>query len=351
MSEFLYEDLTNTLGYVKQSGKPKPGHVPVALLRVDGRPIFSLGLNRIPDNTLQRLGWIRYDDEVERQRRLLTDTALAHLGLERPQCVQTAVDLVGKGVRNYWANLATGTDSKTIEAIATNAGNRIYGKTSFGRRDPTADAAAASSNGSGADLHKAQVGQWFSPLDKTPRDVPKLMSLYDYFYCKVLGGTATSTAPALIPNPQLSQEYQRAENKKATWRPAWYEKPGPRGRSDPKRGTPTTDYPGLLSADFTIPVDEPLQRCGLDMLEMQLEARNRGWDMYSIQAKDMDAGFKQSLTQHNLPFSASASGTTSTLFLAAEAFASISSFPMEEQKQLGVTQPLEVAYSVWRGKS
>src|SRR5262249_34026144 len=140
-------------------------------------------------------------------------------------------------------------------------------------------------------VYTAQIDRWFSPLDRTPRDVPKLMSLYDYFYCKVLGGTA----PALVPNAKESPEYQRAELEKAAWRPAWYEEEGPRGRSKTNTKKDATTYPGLITKDFTIPFGGPLMRCGLDVSDMETEDRKRGWDMYSIQPKDMNADFKQSL--------------------------------------------------------
>jgi hypothetical protein len=322
MAEFLQEELTNQRGYVKRSGKPTASQIPLALTE-DGQVVF--GTNRIPLSTLQQLKLMNYDDEVERQRRLVADTALAQLALEHPRYVEAVVDRVGRAIKAYWLRLKVGASDATVKKIVADSNSRIYGTTSYGRRDPTLDSTTTSGTGGGEGATaKARIDLWFAPLDHTPRDVPKLMSLYDYFYCKVLD---------IAPDGRQSAENLRAELKKGTWRPSWYEQKGPRGRTDPSTTATTTSYPGLLSANFTIPMGGPLERCGLDLSDMLLDVRKRGWDMFSIQAGGMNDAFKQSLAQHNLPFSASASGTTSTLFLAAEAFAAISTFPLEEQKQ------------------
>jgi hypothetical protein len=323
MSEYLHEELTNSTGYVKKSGRPRAGLVPLALTQ-DGQVVY--GLKRITLGTLQQKKLMDYDDEVERQRRLLCDSALGLLALLNPKYVQNAVKKVGRGVKDYWTGLKLRAGDDVVKNILKESGNRVYGATSYGRRDTTADtSAAASTTGGEVAIAKARIDMWFSELDKGTLDVPKLMSLYDYFYCKVF---------SLVPNGTTSPEYMRAETKKSTWRPTWYEQTGPRGRANAKDPANTTSSPGLLSETFTIP--NPLaaiRRCGVDPGQLEVQQRKRGWDMFVISARDMNTEFKDHLAAHNLAFSASASGTTSTLFLAAEAFASLSGFPDEEKKQ------------------
>src|SRR5262249_24603017 len=148
-------------------------------LTKDGQVVY--GLRRIPQATLRKLKLMDYDDEVERQRRLLADTALAQLALERPRGVQPTGDRVRRAVRTYWLGLKTGASDETVGKIVSESNNRIYGPTSYGRRDPNTDTTATAGVGGGAGaVAKARIDRWFAPLDQTPRDVPKLMSLYDY---------------------------------------------------------------------------------------------------------------------------------------------------------------------------
>jgi hypothetical protein len=352
-NKFLRQAQT-PLGYVITAGSPKADEVPLAVTPgpgfappgQDGCVIF--GSKNVPaprapsgpgspkvfgpkDVVSQLTKTLGYDDEVERQRRLLCDTALAQICLEKPDFVNDAIDLVGDGLRMFWRQLRRQADDATIANVVSAAKNRIYGTSSFGRRDPKADRSAASQGGRvGRAIDIAQVERWLLELDKKPRDIPKLMGLFDYFYCKVLESTEVLADGSGKETP----EYKRAESKKARWRPMWYANEEQRGRKEDKdRKVANSSYPGLLTPYFTIPLDGPLKRCGLDLAKLVLEDRKRGWDTYFCMPDGMNAEFKQSLMELNLPFSASASGTTSTLFLVAEAFAGISSASLEKQKQ------------------
>ena len=76
--------------------------LPLALTQ-DGQVVY--GLKRIPLGTLQQKKLMDYDDEVERQRRLLCDSVLSLLALLNPKYVQNAVKKVGRGVKDYWTGL------------------------------------------------------------------------------------------------------------------------------------------------------------------------------------------------------------------------------------------------------
>ncbi len=323
MAEYLHEEISRLDGYVKKAGKPRAGLVPLALTK-DCEVVW--GLQRIPLGTLQGKQMTDYDDEVERQRRLLCDSVLGTLAFVHPRFVEMAVKRVGRAIKTYWTNLKSTSGVEVLKNIVTQSSTRLYGPTSYGRRDEKTDIAKIDKSITAEiEVAKARIDMWFIELDKTPLNVPKLMSLYDFFYCKVL--------PTVGPTPT---EKSRIDLKAKTWRPDWYEQTGPRGRVDAagKKDVKTTNSPGLLSDTFTIPKPgAAFARCGVEKGQMKLQPRNRGWEMFTVNAKTMNDEFKTHLATHNLPFSASASGTTSTLFLAAEAFASISTFPVVEQKQ------------------
>lgn len=355
VKEFLEINPRVAEGYEKKQGPPLVSQVPVAL-NGEGRVIFSVAVvsktpapYRAPAGPAAakpaaakpaapgpavpqpapvlaaslKAGWMPYNREVELERRLLCDTILAQHVIERPYYVKATVHRVAQRVRAYWNTLkAQPLGHFSADSILREAGNRIYGKTSYGRRDQAADVKATDG------LMKARIDLWFSVLDKSPYDLPKVMGLIDMFYCKVL--------------PEDSPEKVRADTKKALWRPDWYEKSGAkkgelneRGRVNVRKaeGNTMSYWPGLLSGYMTIPVVDAFERCGLDLMHLKLEWRDRGWDGFAPALAAMNDAFKQSLQDHNLHFSASASGTTSTLFLGAEAFASISSFGAEQLKE------------------
>jgi len=78
--------------------------------------------------------------------------------------------------------------------------------------------------------------------------------------------------------------------------------------------------PGLITPHMTIPFGDSLNRSGVNINEMRMESRNRGTDMFMIAAQVMQPGFRKVLGDSNLVFSASASGTTSTLLTSAKVF-------------------------------
>jgi len=322
MADYLEEDLQNPRGYVAKSGKPK-GNMGARAMTENGIIIYGTNTGRLPTATYARLKLIAYDDEVERQRRLLCDTALAQLAIDNPDYALPAVRKVTAGIQTYWRALSDRLrDPEKFKAIVEGNKKYVYGPTSFGRLSandlpPPSEVAR----------FRAVIQGWVDTLTSDTY-LPKLMSLQDMFL-----RIYESQGPADGSDKQASVAYQAMANLKKTLRPTWYEDPNLRGRvANPKFGG-SSDWPGLLSGTFTIPMGDPLARSGLDLNNMAVENRNRGTDMFLINAAAMQPQFRRMLGQYNMPFSASASGTTSTLLTSGITFAPGSLSSAEEKRQ------------------
>src|SRR5262249_19127145 len=147
---------------------------------------------------------LRYDDEVERQRRLVCDSALGQLVLDNPELVGKAVSSVNTGIRMEW--LKAQSDLKTVvkfqeekkstdsngkvvvtkvdkelplgEHIVERDGKYVSNKTSFGRHVPV------KLDPNVTDKVVATVNRWLTAFDNT--DLPRQMTLHDVFlkvYC------------------------------------------------------------------------------------------------------------------------------------------------------------------------
>ncbi|MDB5874377.1 MAG: hypothetical protein JWQ07_3819 [Ramlibacter sp.] len=335
--EFLELDLMNPRGWVRRSGAPRAAQYPLALSD-DGRPVYGTSAQKPGPTSLKRLGLMVYDDEVERQRRLLADSALGQLMVEKPRHAQRAVSRVSRGIRAWWMRKSPNLTRDALAKPVATAQSYVYGKTSYGRLTGSAmpletDTAADVS------MLKGIVEGWLSVLDG--KYLPQAMSLQDYFgrIFKALG-PSDSTVP--------SQETTRYELMLRKVRPRWYEDVNLRGRQNLTehqkamkakqpgyQGKPVTVsfMPGLITPDFTIPFADSLGRAGLDLSTLHLEARNRGTDMFLTSATGMEDNFKRSLGAHNLNFSASASGTTATIFASAAVFADLDAWALEDKKE------------------
>jgi hypothetical protein len=85
---------------------------------------------------------------------------------------------------------------------------------------------------------------------------------------------------------------------------------------------------------MSISIMMSMERCALDREEdVVVEEHMRGRDMFLANATVLNEGFKDSLTKGNIPFCASASGTTSTLFTAAMTFSNLICHDQEAKKQ------------------
>jgi hypothetical protein len=297
MPEYLQQDLMNERGYVARQGRPRATEAAVALT-ADGRCVFGdPGSGR---STYARAGskLTYYDDEVERQRRLVCDTALGQLMLDHPKFAQPAVDSVSRGLEAYWQRLSgrlSGADA--FRNIVEVDGKYVSNPTSFGRL-PVARPAPSEVN-----QFKAKVEIWLGSL--WGGDLPRVLTLHDTFlkvYC--------SNEPGVGKPGEVANALGLRED--------WYDKVA-RGRAN-RTGFAASALPGLIGDDFTIPWWQPLERCGIDFGDMRVEVRNRGTDMFRIDASVMRPEFRAVLGEHNLVFAASASGTTSTLLASANTF-------------------------------
>jgi hypothetical protein len=302
MADHLYQDAMNERGYVAKPTRPKPSEAAVALTG-DGRCVF--GDPRTARSTYAKPGskLMYYDDEVERQRRLVCDTALGQLMLDNPKFAQPAVNTVSQGITRYWQGLRGRLDGTggAFKKIVETDGKYVSAATSFGRL-PVAQPPATA-----VDPFRAQIEIWLATLGQP--DLPRIMNLHDVFL-KIYCGNESTGLPPLTPNA-VAARYGLRED--------WYDQEA-RGRSKPK-SVAGSELPGLITDDFTIPSwVMPLERCGVHIDSMRVEKRNRGTDMFMIEAAKMRPEFRKVLGEHNLVFAASASGTTSTLLAAAKTF-------------------------------
>lgn len=298
MPEYFHQDLSNPRGYAVVQGRPKPGEAAVALTK-DGHCVFgSPGSGRA---TYAKAGspLMHYDDEVERQRRLVCDTALGQLILDHPRVALPAVNMVSRGLEAYWRQLKLRLSRDGFKSIVETDGKYISNPTSFGRL-PVAQPSSTETNQFGA-----KVDIWLGALGRA--DLPQILTVHDTFlkvYCANEKGAGKPTEAAA----------------RMGFREDWYDKTA-RGRANvPAESVRMSALPGLITSDFTIPFGPSFDRCGIDFATMRTEMRKRGTDMFMIDAQVMRPEFRAVLGQHNLVFAASASGTTSTLLASACTF-------------------------------
>jgi hypothetical protein len=313
MSDYLRQDLVTANGYIPAMGRPRPTEAAVALTE-DGRCVFGdpqvakAARNSFYGRKGSKLMY--YDDEVERQRRLLCDTVLAQLVLDNPGYAQPGVDNVSHGIRDYWTNLKRNASfgEAQFEGYVKNEGKYISNPTSFGRLPkivPAADVATP---------FAATIDQWVGTL--AGGDLPKVLTIHDTFL-KIRCAIDNKGS-----NLELASTFK--------FRQDWYDKVE-RGRVDSKAFAASkdkknpkpfvgSDLPGLITTDFTIPYYQALERCQVDLLDTRREMRNRGTDMFVIDGTKMKPEFRDLFSQYNLIFAASASGTTSTLLASAKEF-------------------------------
>ncbi|HZS57388.1 MAG TPA: hypothetical protein VFA65_23515 [Bryobacteraceae bacterium] len=299
MPEYLLQDFMNERGYVARQGRPKATEAAVALT-ADGRVVFGDPKTARATYAKTTSKLMYYDDEVERQRRLVCDSALGQLMLDNPKFAQPAVDLVSRGIEKYWQTLSSRLSGpEAFKKIVEVDGKYVSNPTSFGRL-PVVQPSQTEVN-----QFKAKVDMWLSSLKGN--DLPKIMTLHDTFlkiYCSNETGAGKPMEMAT----------------KFGFREDWYE-----GSLRGRENRPNTSYtqsamPGLIGSDFTIPFGPSLDRSGIDFNNMRLESRNRGTDMFMIAARAMRPEFRKVLGESNLVFAASASGTTSTLLTSAKVF-------------------------------
>ncbi|MEI8342076.1 MAG: hypothetical protein WCH43_11165 [Verrucomicrobiota bacterium] len=309
MQSHLKVDPNQRMGYKQHDGAPGPNEAAIALTSRSGRCVFGNPADALTNETItRRFDLMRYDDEIERQRRLVCDTALAQIMLDNPHFANPAVTNVSNGIKAYWAARRLQLNVDQGQEIVNRDGRHVSSPTSFGRLQP----AASSQNN--VDHFRNTIDSWIVAM--AGNDLPQIMNVHDTFlkiYCT---------------------EHRTTNKDKATsynLRETWYETEA-RGRESRIKKevingeTITTnlytpsELPGLISEYFTIDYKSSLKRSGIDFTTMRREKRDRGVDMFRMDATKMLAEFKNQLGTNNLVFAASASGTTATLLASAFTF-------------------------------
>ncbi len=319
-------------------GNPQ-GYQRAVALTADGRCVFGDKVGLKPSD-LPR-GCVPYTAEVEKQRRLVCDSALGQLVLDHLRLVAPAVRLVNDGIRKYVGRLHTPSTWKaqpdnaferrtgpgggvlTVGQQAVNMdGKYVSNATSFGRLDKITPEQGVSE---GRALRGVMNG-WLAAFNGD--DLAKQMGLHDVFL-KVLCTTSNS-----LMARQQGHTPQTLANALGL-REDWYDKE-PRGRkANPafNRDTGGSELPGLIGPGVTIPWQKSLERAGVVEATRRKEKRNRGVDMFQMDLVKILPEYHQELQKHNLGFSAAVSGTTSTLMASAYTFAPVIRSDSEMKKQ------------------
>jgi hypothetical protein len=334
MNQYLELHPQDPQRHVSRQGRPDSTKRAVALTR-QGIIVFG---TRPPQLDTSSPELIIYDDEVERQRRLVADTALAQIVIQNPDLTRRVLNQTTNLIRFYWNNKKTqirANPNSVVNLIElySRCTKYIYGQSSFGRRDPT----ELQNLQGDASMHYVMgvIDTWFGTVTAKP-SIPQLMSLHFYFltaYNEILGPSDRDVADP--GSWGTSPEWRRREHLLQRLVPNWMRDSPQRGRikredyisglranphfqgTMPQDVTPT-DNVGLLTDDLTIPAYPSLQRCGLDTDRMNREARERGFELYLPNFSTMYAVYKQDVTRSNAPFVASASTMTSHFFVVAQ---------------------------------
>lgn len=334
MESHLYYSPSSVGGPVlRKTGKPQMTHWAVALT-ADGRCVYGERRN-VKQSDLPK-GSMLYDDEVERQRRLVCDTALGQLVLDNPELVLPAVRAVNEGIKTYWKEvqnrLTQDTTYEYEEEVSDGLGGtkkvKKVGVKGLGWHIVNKDGKWVSNPTSFGRLPKvesslpvvATVNSWLTAFAGT--DLPQMMTLHDTFLKVYRSDKDKKTGSA----GRQADKFKLREN--------WFDDRVLRGREDrDKQSYTATNLPGLITDDFTIPWGQSLLRSGIDPDTMRVEKRNRGTDMFRIKATLMKPEFGKVLGDFNLVFAASASGTTGTQLASAYTFAPVIKSDTELKKQ------------------
>ncbi len=321
-STFLEIDPTAQRGYSERNGRPTPALRPVYVTRGAGRVIYGNNAN-----TAAPVNCRAYTDDIYKKRRLLCDSALGILILDNPAFTQKAVDRVNVGITNYFVGL--GNTPKTIpnaKTMVLRDGKYIANPTSFGRF--SANNTTRNRNGNNQ-FYEQYIRRWITQLKC--QDIAKIMCLYDIFvklYCR------KERAERMRQNPNWPiSAFSHLENSKKLslhlgYREQWYDKKTTRGRQGKPFGG-VTSMPGLIpERDGLMPGRlKAMERAGVRNggkgLARTDALRKRGIDMFEKNDAILQGSYEAILAGFDLNFSASASGTTSTLLASAHSFAPV----------------------------
>jgi hypothetical protein len=320
-----------------------PATAAARFLTADGKCVYGTGTsapNAVQKRMIEGLKLLPYDAGVERQRRLVCDSALGQLALDNPGAVLEAVRMVNMGIRAFVHtlhkgenfNLAFGTTTVGQQAVAAD-GKYVSNATSFGRLEKArveqlSDAAkrrVPREADQKARVLRGQMNEWLAAFNEP--DLARQIGLHDLFlkvHCTFESAKNPGKKP-ITPKELAATMGLREE---------WYDGPE-RGRMDnPDLKKPfSSSEPGLIGPTVTIAWQDILKRCGVNFATMRQEARERAVDKNVRDVARMRREYGAILDANNLLFVASASGTTSTLFTSAFTFAPTLRGNLEQQKK------------------
>lgn len=315
----------NNTGHVQVNGNPQYNEIPIAINAADGRVVYGSATNHNIAARGRFNNLLAYDDNKYKLRRKLCDSALGMIMLENRQFYRDALNTVNNGISGYIANHI----HRDMQYQVVHSGRWLAGATSFGRLPPANNLVPNLPRRLNAVItpgvprpYLAEVYRWMGEM-RSLRDTSKVMSLHDIFL-KIYVDLERTAGNQNI-GPRNTDQARRMN-----LRPQWYDDRQLRGRTQANANPGTSVLPGIVPRPFgQIPGRlDSLARAGVrrqgfgDYGTNLGEQRNRkrGTDEFGPTA-NLEGNYARDLQTHKLNFSASASGTTSTLLTCAKIFA------------------------------
>ncbi|WP_086932879.1 hypothetical protein [Agarilytica rhodophyticola] len=271
-----------------------------------------------------------YTIQEYKLRRKYCDSALGMIMIDNPAFTRPAVENVRPGIRQFIFTLPTPNPNQplltqrswgattqvgaNVQTVASQAGRHLHSPTSFGRHfGPGMNAPAAGPLG--------KFARWLGIL--AGDDLPRKMNLFDVFF------EVYVTMESRVPGSHIANT-TRAEATRLGLREAWFDNnngANGRGRTNANPNATPVDLPGLVGTTRPAEGIRALSRAGVannghgsyGIVCPDKMMRRRGINQFQIN-QNLNAAYAQDLNNHNLNFSASASGTTSTLLASAASF-------------------------------
>ena len=297
--KFFVRDIDNSNGFSLRESLPRiESYVPYGIYD-DSRVVFAKVGDYVGFNQ-SVLGIKPYTTEVSQERRSLAASELGAIVLHNKHFTEKAVDKISRGVELYLQAQRELDRDKSLAAVVNGVGHYFFtnGKQSFGR------------------ISEEDAGKlsdefiWNSILNSLKKgSLDQKMAIHDAIGRKVL--------------PKLGGiQLNRYKSIEKTVRQDWFDKETKRGRAKRKN---------VVEPSFTAGITNNRNVAIVGKLD---KSRNRGVDMFErdmFRQSDQEANvFFDDMDSLNLLFGAGISGTTGSLFQAAEAFGPLEG---EEKKQ------------------
>lgn len=335
----------NNYRQVNAPANPPWNHQPIGIVNQTGEVVYGplQQRNQIGAATPQIR---RYTTQEYKLRRKYCDSALGMLMIDNPQFTQAARTRVTEGIRQFVANMPPpppptppgATFAQKMQRVHHLAAQPSWGALVPGRRGPINTVMQAGRHLGSPTSFGRHFGPGFTPVIQAQPmaniarwirvingdDVPRSMSLYDVFFEIYVTIESRRPGSAVL-------DTTRDEARRRGVREAWFDQGGPRGRANRNPKAPTHSIPGIIpNTPGIVPGASmaqgiaALQRAGvgnngLGNYPTAQMTRRRGIDMFAVTGA-LHTPYAQGLANNRLNFSASASGTTSTLIASAMSF-------------------------------